>query len=48
MVFSSQRSTVGGIEVNGMMSITTGTVIPTPKEARMRQMISSFAPLFFF
>mmetsp|Transcript_11182 Transcript_11182/g.24646 ORF Transcript_11182/g.24646 Transcript_11182/m.24646 type:complete len:599 (-) Transcript_11182:217-2013(-) len=27
--------------VNGMMSITTGTVIPTPKEARMRQMISN-------
>ncbi|CAK9092902.1 Carbon catabolite repressor protein 4 homolog 1 (CCR4 homolog 1) [Durusdinium trenchii] len=25
----------------GMMSITTGTVIPTPKEARMRQMISN-------
>eukprot|EP00435_Cladocopium_sp_Y103_P006263 s4237_g2.t1 len=27
--------------VNGMMTITTGTVIPTPKEARMRQMISN-------
>ncbi|CAJ1428128.1 unnamed protein product, partial [Effrenium voratum] len=27
--------------VTGMMSITTGTVIPTPKEARMRQMISN-------
>lgn len=27
--------------VSGMMSITTGTVIPTPKEARMRQMISN-------
>ena len=32
--------------VNGMMSITTGTVIPTPKEARMRQMISPLDPDF--
>ena len=30
-------------EEKGMMSITTGTVIPTPKEARMRQMISPSA-----
>eukprot|EP00439_Symbiodinium_sp_Y106_P084302 s177_g25.t1 len=33
--------TKSGKEAKGKMTITTGTVIPTPKEARMRQMISN-------
>lgn len=35
-------------QVSGMMSITTGTVIPTPKEARMRQMISALEETWMF